>query len=95
MALPKVKDKVAKAKDKAKETPAQKKKAVQKGKTSRLASIGQYFRDVRSEFKKVIWPGREEIISSTIVVLTTLAFFAVLVGVMDFTFSQLIELLIP
>lgn len=42
---------------------------------SRLAS---YFAGVRSELKRVVWPGRQEVINSTIIVLVTLVFFAVL-----------------
>ena len=80
---------------KAKESALPKKKTVQKKQKSRVAPIGQYFRDVRLEFRKVIWPGRDEIISSTIVVLTALAFFAILIGVLDFAFAQVVELIIP
>lgn len=39
--------------------------------------------DVRSEFAKISWPTREELINSTSVVLVFSAAFAVFIGVFD------------
>ncbi len=60
----------------------------------RLESIQKYFRDVRNEFRKVIWPTRPEIGSQTVVVLTTLVFFTVFIGVLDYIFSSIVGLVI-
>ena len=46
-----------------------------------FARLGSYFSGVRSELKRVVWPGRQEVINSTIIVLVTLVFFAVLTSV--------------
>ena len=35
----------------------------------------QFFHDVRSEMSKVVWPSRQEVISTTLVVTITVAFF--------------------
>ena len=35
----------------------------------------QYYRDVRSEMAKVVWPSRKDVISLTVVVTITVAFF--------------------
>lgn len=79
-----------------KDASKQKKKATPapKGRTGVVESLTQYFRDVRSEFRKVIWPTRAEINTSTVVVLTTLLFFTVLIGVLDFVFSRIVTLVI-
>ena len=37
--------------------------------------LAQYFRDVRSEMKRVVWPQRPEVINSSMVVVVTLLFF--------------------
>jgi preprotein translocase subunit SecE len=43
----------------------------------------QYLKDVRAEMKRVVWPGREEVMNSSLIVITTLAFFILLVLVVD------------
>jgi len=53
----------------------------------------KYLKEAKSELKKVIWPSRKEIISSTIVVLVAVLFFALLIGSFDFFFAQLIKLI--
>jgi preprotein translocase subunit SecE len=42
-----------------------------------------YLRDVRSEMKRVVWPGRPEVINSSVVVVTTLIFFIVFIAITD------------
>lgn len=54
--------------EKAKKKPVAQKKRV---------SVGEYFRGIKTEMKKVVWPTRKELTSYTIVVLFTCAFFAV------------------
>ncbi len=80
---------------KTKDTSPSRKKSAKKEKVSLLVSIPQYFRDVRVEFKKVIWPDRASIVSATIVVLVALAFFSIYTGVLDFIFSKSITLFLP
>jgi len=43
----------------------------------------KYIKEVVVEMKKVTWPSRAEVISSTIVVIIVSLFFAVLVGAFD------------
>jgi preprotein translocase subunit SecE len=46
----------------------------------------EYFKGVRIETKKVVWPTRQELISYTIVVLFTCAFFGVMIWGVDSAF---------
>ena len=39
-------------------------------------SIGEYFRGIKTEMKKVVWPTKKELRSFTAVVLITCGFFA-------------------
>ena len=59
-----------------------------------IGKAGQYYRDVISEMRKVIWPSREEIKDLTIVVLTVsgiLALFTFLVDwVINFVMGKLL-----
>lgn len=43
----------------------------------------EYLKGVRQEFKKVVWPTREELGTNTMVVLVTCAFFAVAFWLID------------
>ena len=55
--------------------------------------IAKFFRDVAHELKRVTWPTRKALLTYTLVVLIALAFFSVLLGLFDFLFIQLVELL--
>jgi preprotein translocase subunit SecE len=47
------------------------------------ARLLQYFKDVRAEMKRIVWPGREEVVSSSLIVIVTLVVFTVFVLVVD------------
>jgi preprotein translocase subunit SecE len=47
----------------------------------------QFYLDVRSEMKKVSWPGRQEVISTTLVVIIAVLFFGAYLGVVDVALS--------
>lgn len=53
----------------------------------------QYFKDSYAEMEKVMWPTKDEVSSSTVVVLVSVVIFAVLLGVIDFLLANLIEIL--
>ena len=53
----------------------------------------QFLREVRSEIRKVNWPNRSEVINYSLVVLFTVVFLTVLIGLLDWLFSiSLLEL---
>jgi len=52
--------------------------------------FGNFLKDVRSELKKVTWPARQEVISTTIVVIAATIFFGFYLFLMDVVFSWLI-----
>jgi preprotein translocase subunit SecE len=47
----------------------------------------QFYLDVRSEMKKVSWPGRQEVMSTTLVVIIAVLFFGAYLGVVDIALS--------
>jgi len=51
---------------------------------------GGFFSDVWSELKKVRWPNRKELLTYTIVVLTTVVLLAVYMYVIDLGISALV-----
>ena len=53
----------------------------------------RYLQECRLEMKKVAWPNRATILSSTKLVLITTIIFAVLLGLVDFLLMRLIYLI--
>ena len=51
----------------------------------------QFFRDVRSELRKVTFPTRKETITSTVVVLIAVFAVSMYLGVVDFVLSIVIR----
>ncbi|MCM1488806.1 MAG: preprotein translocase subunit SecE [Firmicutes bacterium] len=54
----------------------------------------QYFKDVKSEFKKVSWPTRKQVFNNTVVVLVSIVVSGLGVWVIDFLFSTLRSLML-
>jgi preprotein translocase subunit SecE len=52
---------------------------------------GEYFKGVKIETKKVVWPTRQELISYTIVVLFTCAFFGLMIWGVDSGFLAILR----
>jgi preprotein translocase subunit SecE len=49
-----------------------------------MKKIIQFFKDCIAELKKVVWPGREDVIASTKVVLVSTLVMAMILGLIDF-----------
>ncbi|MEZ0537196.1 preprotein translocase subunit SecE [Caldicellulosiruptoraceae bacterium PP1] len=47
------------------------------------ARTSKFFRDVKAEMKKVIWPSKKQVYQHTIVVLAVMAFFAIFILLID------------
>jgi preprotein translocase subunit SecE len=56
--------------------------------------IKDFFREVKIELKKVVFPSREEVIGSTKIVVVLVLIVAVFLGMIDLLLSKLIGLLI-
>jgi preprotein translocase subunit SecE len=67
--------------------------AQQEEKMSPFARMKVFLKDVQSEMKKVAWPSKEEIKSSTSIVLLLLVILGFVVAVMDFSFKTAVLLL--
>lgn len=67
---------------------AQQKKGASK--PSIIARFTTYLKDVRTELRRVVWPSRAEVISSSAIVIVTLLFFIVFTLVIDSISSYLL-----
>lgn len=58
-----------------------------------MKKLIRYLKESRLELKKVIWPSREEVLSSTKVVLISTAIFAIVLGLVDFLLVKGVDLI--
>ena len=58
------------------------------------ARLGEFLKDVRSEMRKVIWPSRTEVQTTTTVVLVTVFIFAAYFWLVDNIIGRAIEALL-
>lgn len=56
--------------------------------------IAKFFRDTKSELKKVVWPSKEDTKTNTIVVIVTVAIAAVVMIALDAIFGGILGLII-
>ena len=57
-------------------------------------SIVRYFKDARSEFKKVVWPSRKQVVNNTIVVIVALVVSGIAIWALDTGFGSLLMLML-
>ena len=60
----------------------------------KIAEGRAFLTDVRSELKKVTWPGRQEVQSTTLVVIATSIFFGFYLWGLDLVFSKVLSLVL-
>ena len=56
--------------------------------------IANYFKDLRSETKKVVWPTKTQIINNTIIVLVTIIVLGIFIALLDFGLGALVNFLL-
>lgn len=67
-------------------------KSETKKKNGIFKRIGGYFKSLRSETKKVVWPTRKDVVRDTIVVLVTIALIGAVIVALDYAFTTLLGL---
>ncbi len=60
----------------------------------KLAEARAFFTEVRSELKKVTWPSRKEVYSTTLVVIATSILFGFYLWGLDIVFSRVMSLVL-
>ena len=58
-----------------------------------MANIKTFFNDVKLEMGKVSWPTRNELVSSTIIVLVSLTILSLFIGICDAGLSAMVNLI--
>ena len=81
-------------KDSAIETKQEKAKAKTKDtQPGPFSKIVRYFKDLKSEFKKIVWPSKKQIINNTLVVIVCMAVVALIIWLLDWAFISLLSLI--
>lgn len=68
--------------------------ASEEKKTGFFKRIVSYFREMKSELKKVVWPTFKQVRNNTGVVITALILVGALIAVLDFFFQFLVNTLL-
>ncbi len=53
-----------------------------------MTKIGKFFRESKAELKKVVWPTKEDVLSSIKVVIISTVIVAVVLGLLDWGFTE-------
>ena len=61
---------------------------------AKQSGLGLFFKGVRTEFGKIIWPGRETMVKQLIAVVCVTVVAGLLIAVLDFGAQNLIDLLV-
>lgn len=56
--------------------------------------VVNFFKEVKIEMGKVSWPTKDELISSTILVITSMVLFGIIIWICDFIFMRAINFII-
>ena len=59
--------------------------------TGSLANMKEFLHDTRVEMKQVTWPTREDVVSTTWVVVVTVAFFGVFLWLVDMGVNRAVQ----
>ncbi len=70
------------------------KKTDKNAKPGFFARVGKWFRDMKSELKKVQWPTRKQTINNTLIVIACVIVVGIFIALFDFVASEAIGLLI-
>jgi len=54
-------------------------------------NLGKFFKDVRSELKKVIWPNKAQLINNTATVIAACVIIGAIIWVADFGLTRLAQ----
>ncbi len=69
------------------------KPVVKKDKPSFFKRVAKWFKDLRSEAKKVVWPAKKQVVNNTIVVIIAVVIVAIFVYILDVTFGTIRDFL--
>ena len=82
---------MAKEKDKKELSVSEKKSAKKKDAPKKQGRIGRWFKDLKQELKKVVWPSRKTVVNNSIIVFAAMLGFAAYTFLLDQGFLWLFQ----
>ena len=70
------------------------KKPEKKSKPGFFARVGKWFRDMKSELKKVQWPTRKQTINNTLIVIGCVVLVGIFIWIFDYLAGNAIRMLL-
>lgn len=74
-----------------KSAPKAESKAAKKSQVKKPNKVVKYFKDLKSEFKKVVWPSKKTVINNTGAVLATMVVSGTAIVLLDAAFAALLR----
>lgn len=56
-----------------------------------FSRLARWFREMKSELKKVVWPSKKQMINNTIIVLVTVLIIGIFIWVFDFAGNTIVN----
>lgn len=75
------------------EATADKKPEPKKNKDSLFSNVLKFFKECKSELKKIVWFSRKQTVVSTLVVIIAIVVSAIFVSLFDYAFSNVLKLI--
>lgn len=69
--------------EKKKEKAPAKSSGKEKNQKKQPNKVAKYFKDLKSEFKKVVWPTKKQVVNNTTVVMITILLLGIFIGLFD------------
>ena len=60
-------------------------------KNGALKRMGRFFKDLKSEYKKIVWPSKKQVINNTLVVLAVVIVIGAFVAGLDTVLSPIVH----
>lgn len=61
--------------------------------TKKANKLAKFFRETKSELKKVTWPSKDQLVHNTLIILVFIIITCLILSVCDVAFSWLLDLL--
>jgi len=74
--------------------PAVKADKAVKTKAKKQNKVFKYFRELKAEFKKVVWPTKKQVVNNTGVVIVAMIFSGIILLGLDTGFKELFDLIL-
>jgi preprotein translocase subunit SecE len=55
-------------------------------------SVLKFFRDLKGEFKKIVWPSKNQVINNTVIVIAAVVVIGLCISLIDLGLSFLVKL---